>query len=105
MRSVLSFISFLALGLIVAAVFMSAPGGSTNSADLGRLLDDFDWHAPALDYRSVVAGLAIGVVVASIAQISWGEVARRVAAWVVSQAHRLLLLSIAAALLGVIIFV
>lgn len=105
MRSVLNFISLLALGLIVSAVILAAPGDSPQRGDIAQLIDGSGWSIPALDYQSVVAGLAIGVLIALIAQISWVEVARRTAGWIASQAHRLIWLSLAAVLVGVIIYV
>ncbi len=56
MRSVLSFFSMLALGLMIAAVFMVAPSGNGTVTNIAG----FEFGEPTLDYRSVVAGLGIG---------------------------------------------
>ncbi|MBI1650164.1 hypothetical protein [Hyphomicrobium sulfonivorans] len=105
MRSVLNLISLLAVGLIMAAIIMAAPADTTRGAELMQFFDRFDFAAPGLDYRSVLAGLALGVVIALIARISWVDIARRTAGWIANQAHRLLLLGLAAILIGVIIYV
>ncbi|MDH4982818.1 hypothetical protein [Hyphomicrobium sp. D-2] len=105
MRAVLNLISLLAVGLIMAAIIMAAPTETMRGTELKQFLEGFDFAAPALDYRSVLAGLALGVVIALIARISWVDIARRTAGWIANQAHRLLLLALAAILIGVIIYV
>lgn len=99
MRSVLSFFSMLALGLMIAAVIMVAPGGMGTTSIAG-----FELGAPTLDYRSVVAGLGIGLVIALIAQVSWSQVAHRLGEWTVSQARRLWLVGWAAVFIAVLFY-
>ncbi|MEI9899513.1 MAG: hypothetical protein WDN31_04515 [Hyphomicrobium sp.] len=60
--------------------------------------------APSLDYRSVIAGLGIGIGIAIISQVSWSEAARRAGAWTVSQARRLWLIAWAALFLGILLY-
>ena len=100
MRSVLSFFSMLALGLMIAAVFLVAPSGTGTITNIGG----FEFGAPALDYRSVVAGLGIGLVIAVIGQISWSNVARRSGVWIGSQARRLWLVGWAAVFVAVLFY-
>ncbi|MCK9912399.1 hypothetical protein MXD81_24810, partial [Microbacteriaceae bacterium K1510] len=59
---------------------------------------------PTFDYRSVVAGLGIGLVIALISQISWGEAARRVGSWSAGQARRLWLISWAAVFIAILYY-
>jgi hypothetical protein len=99
MRTVLNFFSMLALGLIIAAVIMVAPPGTDSAGVAG-----FEIGAPALDYRSVIAGLGIGLFIAVISQISWGEAVRRAGAWSLGQARRLWLVSWAAVFLAIIFY-
>jgi len=99
MRSVLNFFSMLALGLMIAAVIMAAPAGTGTTSIAG-----FEISNPTLDYRSVVAGLGIGLCIALFAQISWSETARRVGAWSVSQAKRLWLIGWAAMFIAIIVY-
>jgi len=100
MRSVLNFISMLALGLMIAAVIMVAPFGAPTSSGV----PGFEIEAPTFDYRSVIAGLGIGLVIALIAQVSWTDAARRCGTWLVSQAHRLWLIGWAAVFLAVLFY-
>jgi hypothetical protein len=88
MRSVLSFFSMLALGLMIAAVILVAPSGNGTTSIAG-----FELSGPTFDYRSVVAGLGIGLFIALISQISWGEVGRRMGGWLADQAQRVWLIA------------
>ena len=98
MRSILSLFSMLALGLIIAAVFIAAPLGE------GTNIGGFQVGAPALDYRSVVAGLGIGLFIALISQVSWSEVAQRSGVWVAGQARKLWLFAWAAVFVAVLLY-
>ncbi|HEY8246194.1 MAG TPA: hypothetical protein VIG38_02790 [Hyphomicrobium sp.] len=100
MRSVLSFFSMLALGLMIAAVLMVAPSGTGTTTNIGG----FEIGGPTLDYRSVVAGLGSGLFIAVFAQISWSEVARRSGVWIGSQARRLWLVGWAAVFVAVLFY-
>lgn len=91
MRSVLNFVSMLALGLMVAAVIVVAPAGTGSTSVAG-----FEIGGPTLDYRSAVAGLGIGLLIAIVSQISWADAARRVGTWSAGQARRLWLIGWAA---------
>ncbi|MFA5900576.1 MAG: hypothetical protein WC829_15860 [Hyphomicrobium sp.] len=99
MRSVLNFFSMLALGLMIAAVIMVAPAGTDVTSIAGLDLD-----GQGLDYRSVIAGLGIGLCIALIAQVSWTETARRVGTWSAGQAHRVWLIGWAAVFIAIIFF-
>jgi hypothetical protein len=87
MRSILSFFSMLALGLMIAAVIVVAPSG-TGTTNVGG----FELSDPTFDYRSLVAGLGIGLAIALIAHISWADAARRAGVWMGGQARRLWLI-------------
>jgi hypothetical protein len=100
MRSVLSFFSMLALGLMIAAVIMVAPSGTATVTNIGG----FEIGGPALDYRSVVAGLGIGLFIAVVGQISWREAARRFGGWLGGQARRLWLVGWAAVFVAVLFY-
>jgi hypothetical protein len=98
MRSVLSFFSMLALGLMIAAVFMVAPTG------MGGSIGGFEVGGPTLDYRSVIAGLGIGLLIAVIGQIQWAHVARRSGVWIGGHARRLWLVGWAAVFVAVLFY-
>lgn len=99
MRSVLNFFSMLALGLMIAAVILVAPAGTGATSVAG-----IEIGGPTFDYRSVVTGLGIGLVIALISQISWGEAARRVGSWSAGQARRLWLISWAAVFIAILFY-
>src|SRR5688572_10149200 len=101
MRSVLSFFSMLALGLMIAAVFMVAPSGTGPGTSIGGFEIGGN---PELDYRSVVAGLGIGLFIAVLGTISWREAARRSGGWLASQARRLWLVGWAAVFVAVLFY-
>lgn len=70
MRPVLSFVSLMAIGLITASAIALigstlTPLSASNSA-------------PLLDYRSLSIGLVIGLMLSSLARLSWAEMPRRV---------------------------
>jgi hypothetical protein len=99
MRAVLSFLSSLALGLMIAAILvigatsvMNHPPGQ--EAGSGTLLD----------YVSVVIGLGIGLVIAMLGRISWSQLPGRVAHFVARHAHRLRHIAWAALFVGILIY-
>jgi len=99
MRTILNFFSMLALGLMIAAVILVAPTGTGTTSVAG-----FDVSEPTLDYRSVVAGLGIGLVIALVAQFSWSQAARRFGAWTVGQARRLWLIGWAGVFIAILFY-
>ncbi len=98
MRAVLGFFSSLALGLMIAAILVV---GATSVMNTPAHL-----HATGtlLDYVSVIIGLGLGLVIAVLGQISWSELPRRVAQFVVDHAHRLRLIAWAALFVAVLIY-
>jgi hypothetical protein len=99
MRAVLSFLSSLALGLMIAALLVI---GAT------RVMNHPPAQDPAsgtlLDYVSVVIGLGIGLVIAVLGRISWSQLPRRVAQLVLRHARRLRLIAWAALFVGILIY-
>jgi hypothetical protein len=98
MRVVLSFFSMLALGLMIAAMVMLGMTGSAGTA--ARL----PLAGPYLDYRSVVIGLGVGLVIAVLSQVSWAELPHRAVHWLLIHARRLRLFAWAALFIAVIIY-
>lgn len=98
MRAVLGFFSMLALGLMVAAiVVMGVTNGTNGPAQLPV-------SGPYLDYLSVVIGLGVGLVIAVLGQISWAELPRRAAAWIVARGRRLRLIAWGALFVAVLLY-
>lgn len=98
MRAVLGFFSMLALGLMVAAILVTGATGVINNP--ARL----PVSGAYLDYVSVVIGLGIGLVIAVVAQISWSELPRRFARWLLSHARRVRLLAWGALFVAVLLY-
>jgi hypothetical protein len=98
MRAVLGFFSMLALGMLIAAILVIGATGIMNNPG------QFSGSGTLLDYASVVIGLGMGVVIAVLGQISWAELPRRAAHWIMRHAYRLRLLAWAALFVGVLIY-
>jgi len=98
MRAVLGFFSSLALGLMIAAILVV---GATSVMNTPAHL-----HATGtlLDYVSVIIGLGLGLVIAVLGQISWSELPRRLAQFVVHHGYRLRLIGWAALFVAVLIY-
>ena len=101
MRSMLGFLSLLALGLMLAvAIALAGAGLSTGWSGL-------DARQPGgfrLDYPSLVLGLALGLVMATLARMSWAEMPRRVALWLLANERNFYRAAMAAMCLGVLMF-
>jgi len=98
MRAVLGFFSSLALGLMIAAILMI---GATSVMNTPARLPT---SGTLLDYVSVVIGLGLGLVIAILGQISWVELPRRVAQFVIHHAYRVRLIAWAALFIGILIY-
>ena len=87
MRAVFSFVSMLALGLMIAAIIMVSMTGAPNApAHLGV-------PAPYLDYISVIIGLGVGLAIAIIAQVPWSQLPHRLVGFIAAHARKLKLLA------------
>lgn len=73
MKTVIGFLSMLAAGLILAVAFglVTRPPGCASATAAG------------IDYVSLTLGLALGLSLAQIGQVAWGELPRRIAGWMV----------------------
>jgi hypothetical protein len=98
MRAVLGFFSMLALGLMIAAIMVVSATGVINNS--GRMAEGGAY----LDYVSVVIGLGVGLAIAILAQIPWGEIPRRTAQWIVVHAKRLHLMAWATLFVAVLVY-
>ena len=98
MRSVLSFFSMLALGLMIAAILVVSPSGVVSNPSR------FGGNGATFDYMSVVIGLGIGLAIAVLGQIPWAQAVRGIAVWVMGQARRIWLIGWAAAFVAVLIY-
>ena len=101
MRPLFGFLSLIALGLMVAVgLTLAAVGMDAGWRGLGA------WGAEGvhLHYPSLLLGLALGVVMATLARLSWAEMPRRLALWLVANERNFYRLGMAAICLGVLLF-
>lgn len=80
MRQTLQFLGLMACGLLLAGVLMliaQAFGGRGAMSFGGR-------SAVGIDYVSFGVGLAMGLVLAEIARLSWSDMPRRAVAWIIA---------------------
>lgn len=102
MKSVLGFVSTLAVGLLAAgAVTVVGRGGQPGEleAGLGMAGPGF-----AIDPRSLLLGLTLGLVLATLARISWAELPRRIVLWLLANERNFYRMGWAALLIGVLLF-
>lgn len=101
MRSMLGFFSLIALGLMVAVVLAIAGAGVSSewSGLAARQPGGF-----RLDYPSLVLGLVLGIVMATLARMSWAEMPRRAALWLLANERNFYRLGMAAICVGVLLF-
>lgn len=101
MRAMFGFLSLLALGLMAAvAISLAGKGMSPGLAGL-------DARHPGgfhLDYPSLLLGLALGIVMATLARLSWAEMPRRLALWLMANERNFYRTAMAAMFLGVLMF-
>jgi hypothetical protein len=102
MNRVLNFISFAAFGLLVAGALMVAGGGSAPRLD--GPVDGGAVTPGALDLRSLLAGIAAGLLMATMGRISWFDLPQRMIAWLQRNERKFLRLGMAGLCLGVLLF-
>lgn len=96
MKPVLSFVSLLAIGLITASALALVISGQTHGP-AGEA-------APFVDYRSLSIGLIVGLMLSSLARLSWSEMPRRILNWVWANERNIYRAALAAVMIGIIIF-
>ena len=101
MRVLFGFLSLLALGLMAAvAISLAGKGLSPELSGVGAR------HAGSfhLDYSSLMLGLALGIVIATLARLSWAEMPRRLALWLMANERNFYRGAMAAIFLAVLMF-
>ncbi len=94
MRYLLGFLSLVALGLMLAVAVALGTSGLAGTGE----------RAFRLDYPSLLLGLGLGVVIATLARLSWSEMPRRAALWLVANEKNFYRLGFAALCLGVLFY-
>ena len=100
MRQLLGFLSFVALAIIAA--------GALGVIGLGPLSERASEQASSghfsLDYRSLLAGTVLGVLLSSVARLSWADLPRRAITWLYANERKIIRCGYAAMLLAVLLF-
>jgi hypothetical protein len=99
LRSVASFLSLLAVGLMlaVAVAFVVVGLATRGPAAAGAV-------SPRLDYVSLSLGLLLGLSIGQLARVSWGELPRRMANWLLVNERNFYRVTWAAILLAVLLY-
>lgn len=98
MKSMLSFVSLAAVGLIAASALAIIGAGS-----MSRMPDAMH-NGSMLDYRSLSIGLVIGLSLSWFARVHWAELPRKVVAWLWANERNFYRAALAALLLAIVIF-
>lgn len=97
-RSLLSFLSILAFGVMTAGlIIVIAPwlSGRTPGSEAG---------AASLHLESLLFGLLLGLVVATVARVEWAEVPRRAVTWVLVRERQFFYYALIAGGVAVLLF-
>jgi hypothetical protein len=98
MRSLLGFFSLLAFGFLAAGLMVVIGSGTT-----GLPIVVSEGHT-TIDLASLFVGLALGLLLATIARISWSEIPHRLANWLLHNERRIYLLGWAALFIAVLVY-
>lgn len=99
LRSIAGFLSLLAVGLMLAvATAFIVVGLSTRGAPAAPPA------TPRLDYVSLCLGLLLGVSIGQLARVTWSEMPRRVANWLLVNERNFYRVGWAAILLAVLLY-
>jgi MFS family permease len=98
-RSVLSFFSVLAFGVMAAAaVFAAMPWLSAHVPDSVRSLTE------NLQFGSLTIGLALGLILGAIVRCDWADIPRRTVTWLMVREQKFFYYSLIAICAGVLVF-
>jgi hypothetical protein len=105
MRSVLGFFSLLAFGFLAAGIIVvvsTSPGTLSVSRLPANLMSREGLEQ--LDLTSLLLGLAAGILLTTIARISWAELPRRTVNWLMANERNFARMAWAALFVGVLLF-
>jgi hypothetical protein len=98
-RSVLSFFSVLAFGIVASAgVFALTPWLSGHVPDNVRALTG------VLQFESVAVGLALGLMLGALGRCNWSDIPRRIVTWFLVREQRFFYYALIAVCAGVLVF-
>ena len=79
---------------------MMATGSSEESGALANGIDG----TGGLEFRSLLIGLVLGLMLSNLSRVPWADFPRRIVAWVLSYEHNFFHAGVATVLLIVLIF-
>lgn len=97
MKSMLGFVSLLAVGLLTASAIAIVGAGTLTRAPV-------ESGAPIVDFPSLILGLVIGLSLSWFARVSWAELPRRIIGWLWANERNFYRAALAALLLGIVVF-
>jgi hypothetical protein len=98
-RSVLSFFSVLALGIMASAAFFAVtPWLSGHLPQSARAL------AEGLQFESMAVGLVLGLTLGAIGRCNWADIPRGIVTWFLVREQRFFYYSLIAVCAGVLVF-
>lgn len=102
-RSFFGFLAMLATGLFAAVVVAISLQTTLHGAGAVGDTSEAQVRAFQLDYISLLLGLFLGLLLATIARISWSDLPRRFAAWLIRNEANFLRLGLAFCFLAIIV--
>ncbi|MFT3730300.1 MAG: hypothetical protein QM780_02590 [Hyphomicrobium sp.] len=98
-RSVLSFFSVLAFGIMAAAAaFALTPWLSQHVPDSVRSLTE------GLQFESLAIGLGLGLTLGAVGRCNWSDIPRRIVTWFLVREQKFFYYSLIAVCAGVLVF-
>lgn len=76
MKSFLTFLSLLAVGLILASLYVLVEKGIFSQTSMSG------GEGVHLEYRSLTLGLVIGFILSALTRVSWHEIPKRMLSWI-----------------------
>jgi hypothetical protein len=98
MRFVAKALPLIAVGLFVGGALMLGSGTNINAVQTSA------GASPGLDYRSMFIGLLLGLALASMTQVQWLDLPRRVVVWILDNEQNMYRFGLAGVCLAVLIF-
>lgn len=101
MKSLASFASLIALGMLAGAILITTTAGPQMQLDQANGLAS---GAAGFDFRSLLLGLVLGLFLANLARVPWAELPRRVITWLLGHERNFFYGSVAAVLVVILFY-
>lgn len=98
-RSVLSFFSVLAFGIMAAAAFFALTPWLS-----GHMPESVRSSADGLQFESVAFGLGLGLFLGAVGRCNWSDIPRRIVTWFLVREQKFFYYSLIAVCAGVLVF-